>query len=850
MAKSFTTTDGVIKIPSIVAKYTVSSNPSNLATTGVLMLVGEADAGPDFTLEDDLEETNSFGPTQYADVAAKYKSGPLVDAFKAAVAASADDGIVGSFASAILVKTNASSKASGSLPAIGGGTYAVLADRGYGKAGNQIAFQTSAATSEVLPTTGSFTYIPPVGAPDYRIRVNGGAALGTSVSANTSPAAFQALIDGLAGVSASGGGNRGMLASAGGRTASIDANPASAGANVVLVTVSSAWDVTPVVGDTFIIPSSAPALLRDPSGGATDENVGAYVITAVSATTLTATKLSDAGRSGAVAGTITPPADTAAPVALVAATDLQAFQPVTISLEAGAVLAGRGKSLEIASLTSGTDLLTRTAYVLGTTTPVSWLSTSSTPALLSSGTEYSVSLHVTRASDLVDETLEAGGEIALMLGYTGTTGTVTITDTALTTSVTGGSGGNLSIDLADFSTLQDLAAYINSQTGYSCSVGTGALGLLPPAALDDVSAAGICSQFGAKNGRLKVDAYRFFRAVSDDSATVQLGTTTVVQVATGLPDAMSAVSFMTGGTKGSTSNANVSAAFEALESVQGNFLVPLFSRDAASDILDGLTDSGSTYDIASIHAAAKSHVLAMSQLKAARNRQALLSIAADFTTVKTTGANLASFRTYLTFLDHKLADSSGTLTAMLPWAAATQAAAMQAAGFYRSIEGKLVNTSGITCRAGDFKPKNDGQVEQALDAGLLLARAEETGGFAWVSDQSTYGKDNNFVFNSLQAVYAADTVAMTLRKRLQRAVRGQAQVDVTATVAKAFCEGILADLLRLKLIAPSEGGEKGYRNLTVRIVGNVIYVSVEIFLTTAIDFGEISIQVSPVTQAA
>ena len=75
MAKSLVTDAGTLFIPGAYAKYTVQSANAGLATTGVLMLVGEADAGPDWSLEEDLEE-NSFGPDQLTAVIAKYKSGP------------------------------------------------------------------------------------------------------------------------------------------------------------------------------------------------------------------------------------------------------------------------------------------------------------------------------------------------------------------------------------------------------------------------------------------------------------------------------------------------------------------------------------------------------------------------------------------------------------------------------------------------------------------------------------------------------------------------------------------------------------------------------------------------------
>lgn len=243
MAQSYITDAGTLIIPSAVAKITVQTAVSGLATNGILMLIGEADSGPRFDGEEDLE-LNAFGPDQLANVLAKYKSGPLVDAYKSAVLPANDPDIQGSPFRFILVKTNESTKASGNLPDFSSGTYGTLYDKSYGKLGNLIYWQVTAATSEVIPTTGSFTYIPAVGTVQYDIRVNGGSAVGGTLSANTSPATLVSTIDGLSGVAASGGAARGILTASTG-TLALDANPSSAGATVIDVTYSVAWAAQP-----------------------------------------------------------------------------------------------------------------------------------------------------------------------------------------------------------------------------------------------------------------------------------------------------------------------------------------------------------------------------------------------------------------------------------------------------------------------------------------------------------------------------------------------------------------------------------------------------------------------------
>jgi hypothetical protein len=267
------------------------------------------------------------------------------------------------------------------------------------------------------------------------------------------------------------------------------------------------------------------------------------------------------------------------------------------------------------------------------------------------------------------------------------------------------------------------------------------------------------------------------------------------------------------------------------------------------DVVDGLTDASSTYTIAGIHAACKAHVLALSQYKRRKNRQAILSIQDTFANQKTIAANIASFRCNMTFQNVKNPNSTGSITTFQPWMGAVLAGSMQAAGGYKSIENKQVTVSGITQAAGDFDPRTTSNLEDALLAGLMPLRNPATGGYVWVSDQTTYGKDDNFVFNSLQAVYAADTIALTTAQRMEQAFVGQSVADINKNIAMSFLQTILDDLRRLKLISASDGSPKGYQNASIKISGNAMLVSVQVFLATAIDFIDISFQVSPVTQS-
>jgi len=854
MAQSFITDQGTLIIPGGYPSIRVQTAASGLATSGVIMLVGEADQGPDFTLETDLETTSAFGPDQLSSVVAKYKSGNLVDGFRAAAQASNDPQITGAPSRIILVKTNPSTKASATALTWGALTW-TLADRSFGKLGNLISFTVTAATSEVVPTTGSFTWIPNAGTTAYNVRINGGAALTSgNLAANTSPAAFVAAIGGLAGITAIGGADRGILAAAAG-TLAVVANPGGAGVTVVTVTRSINFDVIPTAGDTMIIP------LGSVIAGAGSANVGAYVVTAATATVITAQKLSDAGAAAPVPGTITNPVNVAA-AAVVATTDVQAKAPVTVSLAAANPVDGIGKSLEISELTTGTDLLSRSTFALGVL-PVTWVSKAVCPQNLVCATEDRATYTGSRQVDNVLETLTAGGEIALLMSYKGTTATVTITATTFSTTVTGGTGAGFSINLRDYPTINDLVKFINAQTGYTAAVGTAVLGqivLTTPganigqAALTalDQGTFGICSTQGVQNGRIKIDSFRFFNAINNNSVLLQTGTGLFpTQATAGVPQP-TALTFLAGGAKGGTTAVNYNAAIDALQKARGNFVVPLISRDATLDIADGLTETTSTYTIDAANAYTNTHCLTMSTLKRRRNRQCFLSKEDTFLNQKLAAANIASFRAAMCFQDPKVvAASTGNITQFQPWITACVAAGMQAAGFRLAIVNKQLNISGLVNRAGDFNDKDDTAMEDALNNGLLPARRAVTGGFTWVSDQTTYGKDNNFVFNSIQAVYTADVIALTTAQQMEAQIVGQSVADISAPIALSMLEAIMGNFLRLKLIAPSDDAPKGFKNAAVAIIGGkALRVDVEIKLATAIYFVPISFLVSPVNQSA
>jgi hypothetical protein len=846
MAQQFQTEDGNLIVPGAYAKVAVQAAAGGTGTTGVIILIGEADGGPSFRDEAELN-ANSFGPTQESAVVAKYQSGRVVAAFRQAVNPSNDEQVTGAPSRIIICKTNKGGQAVLNLSKIAGGVYGTLADQGYGKNGSLLYSTITQATAEVLPTTGSFTWIPPVGAVSGEIRVNGGAAAAFATGSQATPVTA-ATAFGVAGVTVTGGNDRTVLSGLGGPTIAVTGNGTTAGVIFTLGANPSWFAPLPQVGDTLFIPAATALSTANATLG------GGYVVTAVTATTIVATKLANNA-----AGAVTVPTNLVATAA--AAADFKVFAPITISLSAGAIVDGLGKSLTVADLTGNV-----LAYALSATA-VTWLSTAALPTTIGSSSEYSVTCEITRQVDGLDQVFTAGGSIGMMVGYKGTTASVaigTIDSTGVlyaTGTRTGGTGADWQVKLGDYPTISDLTTFISSQTGWSAAPGTAAMGSFPTTGLDEATF-NCGSTHGAKTGRIKVDAAKFYLGVVQNMSAIQQyqwdTTTAAIKVLNGkkvngaaiagLPATMTLTPFA-GGTKGSTSALDISDAFTACEKVRANFVVPCFAQDATADALLGRTEAASAYTIDAINAALRAHCAKMAQFKRRKARQGFGAKRDTFANAKAAAQNLASYRVALAFQDAIVLDN-GSLIQHQPWMVAVTAAGMQAAGFYKAVFNKGLNISGIMQSAGDFTDLDESQVEDALNAGLLVVRRPETGGFAFASDQTTYSKDNNFVFNSFQAVYISDVIALSTAIRMEKALVGQNFADMPPSMAMSALDRVMKEWMRLKLIFPTSDAPRGYKNAKLTFSGPAVQVEAEINLDTAIYFVPIKFNVQQVTQTA
>ena len=500
---------------------------------------------------------------------------------------------------------------------------------------------------------------------------------------------------------------------------------------------------------------------------------------------------------------------------------------IAMDTAAAAYKNGYSRCFEIAGATGATGIVT----LLGLT-----------PGLIVPSVEPSALIRIGQPRDLIVEEEQLGGNAILAIGHDGTGGvtgaTVAVTATNVTLT-TVGTASTVSFLKASYPTIQQLAADIDILTGWSASVTNTIYNQLSPDTLDEIAAIGALSTAGLKPALIKKDAVEVV-AMFANSVIADLDS----QITFGLPDAQIKIA-LSGGTKGLTTNLDIVNALEKFTKFHVNFVLPLFSRDAASDLSDGLTDANSTYTIAGIHQAVKTHLSLMKSVKKRSERQAALSMKASYAACKSQAGVLADGRCQLVIQDVRQVDAIGNVMWFQPWAlAAMIVGARSGASIGEPMTFKYLNVSGIrqtaqamnTAEANiviDFDP--DLYSDDAITAGITFLEARSTGGYRIVVDNTTYGVDANFVWNRANVIYAADIVAFNFRDQLEAVYVGRKNT-VTATDIASTASSILAQFRAQGITVATPDAPAGFKDLQVRMVGNTIYVTVTIKIVEGIDF--------------
>lgn len=455
-----------------------------------------------------------------------------------------------------------------------------------------------------------------------------------------------------------------------------------------------------------------------------------------------------------------------------------------------------------------------------------------------SSVEPSQNIKIDQKRDLITEEEIVGGNVIVKIGHDGTGGvtaaTVTINDSNIILSATPGSPINF--DKASYVTLSDLVEEVGRQTGWSAVITDNGYNQLSPDVLDQVTAVGA---MGSQPARIKKDA-------ADVASFFEMSGLVYVssQVMVGLPNAMAATNFA-GGSKGGTSGLDIVNALEKFTKFHVNFIVPLFSRDAVDDVSDGLTDLSSTYTIDAIHQTVKTHISLMKTAKKKSERQGCLSLKRSYVDSKSQAGILADGRVQLVIQDVRQANAQGNIQWFQPWALSCLLAGSRCgAPIGEPMTFKFANCSGIRHTAQPMSTAEadivvdfdaDLQGDDAIQSGITFLEARQGGGFRWVVDNTTYGRDANFLWNRANVVYAADIVMINLRQTLEDVYVGRKNT-VTTTDVSSTASSVLGQMKAQGITVGTPDAPNGFKALSVRIEGSVIYVEVTIKIVEGIDF--------------
>jgi len=479
----------------------------------------------------------------------------------------------------------------------------------------------------------------------------------------------------------------------------------------------------------------------------------------------------------------------------------------------------------------------------------------------SSGNQKSIS--IAKVGGTTEVLGENAAQQVLNIRYIGdgTTATMTIAGATqdaktLVTSISGQTDGsvNLNIALKNY-TMKTLVDYINAQTGYQANLLTVSLSQKNGIELDPVTATNIKPALVVQY-RLQREILELINGSARVLAEIQ------PQSVVGLID--NATTFLTGGAKGASTNTNFSNGFAASLAEDYNVLLPCISRDASEDVADsiqGFTDAGSTYTIASVLAAAVTHLNLRSDTKNRKEAMGFGGIrkstkSAAFAAVAALGSELMQCM----IEDCLFIDATGNQRYGHPHVSAAMAAGMRT-GMpvgepltfkYPNIQqaGHFINpVTGLP--AGDFNPGLD--FDAAIDAGVLFTE-KASGGNRIVVDNTTYGIDDSFIYNRGSVMAAAQFVARTLRETAENVFVGQKISNGAAASIKNVLRNKLRELNApdVNIITASEDAPEGFREDTfvVTITGNTARVQVEFKPVQGLDFIFLDFTLGDIRQSA
>ncbi|MGR9107810.1 MAG: hypothetical protein ACU843_12845 [Gammaproteobacteria bacterium] len=408
---------------------------------------------------------------------------------------------------------------------------------------------------------------------------------------------------------------------------------------------------------------------------------------------------------------------------------------------------------------------------------------------------------------------------AFSLQYTGAgaAATITVSNTTVTLTV---DGTPTAITLSSYPKMSQLVDYINTITDFTATLLDDNGNRATESGLDSVTTQDVKSAAYTVTANLQ--------AVVDWFNGLGEGFLDATRVASaGDVPANIAFTYLSGGSDGVTTNTEWQAAFDALQSIDVQWVVPV-SPDA------------------SIHAMADTHATFMSNV-ARMERRVLVGPASGTTDVSAIALAKAlnSDRTSLTHLGFYDFDDDGVLVLREPYIMA----ALLGGGFAGVNPGTALTRKTVKIRGIERNLRNPTDTDALITGGVLCVESTNTG-YRVVQSITTWLANSNYNRVEVSVGVAVDFVSRNVRNALEPLLGAKGDpISIASAISRT--ETALRQLAQPEPLGPGvlvgDAINPAYKNISAKLVGDVLTVEFEASPVIPINYIPIVIHAVPYT---
>jgi hypothetical protein len=373
------------------------------------------------------------------------------------------------------------------------------------------------------------------------------------------------------------------------------------------------------------------------------------------------------------------------------------------------------------------------------------------------------------------------------------------------------SAGGISINLNDYTTIGDMAAFINNQTGFTCTPVAGQEGA-SPLLLDGVSAQSINPAAYVAQSTMQA----VIDAINNGSARVG-ATAANAAITRAIPDNL-AEAYFTSGSDGTYTSTEWTAALTTLEAEDIQF-ISTPSSDSA------------------VHASIKTHCALMSAVTGRKERQFLVGggwktgvYATDSAAAISAAQTLNSVNGLYAFNGGTQRDASGVIQNYPASYAACMLMGMKCAmAINQPLTFKELNFIELEWSL------SDSMTENLLKNGVAVINYAPNGQPRLVRQFNTY-QSNDLKYNEFSVVTEMYFASRDLRVFLENRFIGQPGTAITGGVLRGAVESRLSLYEELGVFVKHPVEKRSWWNVVINISGDTVAIDYDAYITLPVNF--------------